>query len=174
MAGSRLIPRVIGLFKRACGRSQASLFSSSRKTANVEPDEEISSFIVHSSDIQLTTNSIRHTRLMPRPNKGTGRLETSICRSSGLSETEFWGICAKHFDMFSQKPAIGKGTAIAGTIYAEKLEFDPNGIPYPQHADIIGWHVSPGVPLEESKHFWMAKAQRMAPHFKFFPRPEAR
>jgi hypothetical protein len=50
-------------------------------------------------------------------------------------------------------------------VYAENLAFDADGRPYPEHANIIGWHDKAGKPDNELKHFWMDKAQRMAPHF---------
>ena len=39
------------------------------------------------------------------------------------------------------------------------LRFDPDGKPYPQHANIFGWHDPGGVPDSEIKHFWMEQAQ---------------
>ena len=172
MAGSRSMSRIRGLFARLF-RKLLSISSNSTRSGYlpVEPIEDISRFVVHSSDIQKSTSSLRYKRLLPSPNKSTGRLETSICRSGTLEDEELWAICTNFFDSCSQNPAIGKGTAKASVVIAEGLNFDPNGVPFPQHADIIGWNDEAGLPYEEKKNIWMDQAQRMAPHFKFKYRP---
>lgn len=118
------------------------------------------------------TNSIHPSRLMPRRrNKAaTGRLETSICRSQHLREAQVWEICSVFFDRHAPKPAIGRGVGAAGLVIAVGLGFDADGEPYPEHANIVGWHDAPGVPDYELKHFWMDQAGKMAPHFKYVPR----
>jgi hypothetical protein len=98
-------------------------------------------------------------------------METSICRSSTLTETQLWRICRGYFDCHAPKPAIGIGVGKASVVYQEGLDFDPNGVPYPEHADIIGWDSDPSIPEEERKHAWMAKAKQMAPSFQYLPRP---
>jgi len=108
---------------------------------------------------------------MPSRNKRTGRLETSICRSGTLENVELWAICSEHFDTHAQNPAIGEGTAKANVVFTEGLAFDANGIPFPLHADIIGWKDEGSLPDEEKKNHWMDKAQRMAPQFKYTSRP---
>jgi hypothetical protein len=139
----------------------------------VDPNEDIASFVLRSDEI-VNTNlgaHIRHTRLLPRQNKETGRIETSVCRSSELTEFEIWDICRYHFDTHAPKPAVGVGIGKASVVYQEGLSFDPNGVPYPQHADIVGWAGDPSIPEDERKHFWMAKAKNMATNFRFFLRP---
>lgn len=110
---------------------------------------------------------------MPRPNKDkNGRLETSVCRSTALTEAQVWAICARHFDVHAPKPAIGRGEGPASAVFVEGLSFDADGIPYPEHANIIGWHNDPGKPESELKHFWMDRAQRIAAKFSYKPRVE--
>ena len=55
-------------------------------------------------------------------------------------------------------------------IFAEKLAFDADGKPYPEHANIIGWYDDADKPDNELKHFWMDQAQRMAKKFSYMPR----
>jgi hypothetical protein len=108
---------------------------------------------------------------MPRRNKDrNGRLETSVCRSGALSDTQIWTICSSHFDVYAPVPAIGRGIGFAQSVFDVNLEFDADGIPYPEHANIVGWHDSTVKPYEELKHFWMNKAQEMASSFKYHPR----
>ena len=113
---------------------------------------------------------MRHTRLMPRRNRENQRLETSVCRSSELSESQVWSICSVHFDAHAPEKAIGRGVGLAAAVFAEKLAFDADGKPYPEHANIIGWHDAADKPDPELKHFWMAQAQRIAAQFSYMPR----
>ncbi|GAB6276719.1 MAG: hypothetical protein SAMD01599839_12590 [Rectinema sp.] len=138
----------------------------------MSPEEDISRFVMHTSDVKNSTNTLRYNRLLPMRNKQTGRLETSVCRSGELTGDELWTLCSQYFDVKPDKIAIGVGTAQASAIYKEGLNFDPNGQPFTQHADIIGWDDPAGIPDDEKKHFWMDKAQRIAPHFKFYHRPK--
>lgn len=108
---------------------------------------------------------------MPRRNKDkNGRLETSVCRSAALSEAQIWAICSRYFDVRSRRPAIGRGVGPASTVFAEELSFEADDIPYPEHANIIGWRDDPSKPASELKHFWMDKAQRIAAKFSYTPR----
>ena len=94
-----------------------------------------------------------------------------MCRSSELSDEQVWAICSNHFDPSkAPKPAICRGVGLASTAYAQKLGFDADGEPYPEHANIIGWHDDVSKPDNEIKHFWMDQAQRMAAQFSYMPR----
>ena len=99
-----------------------------------------------------------------------GRLETSVCRSQTLSESQVWAICSKHFDAFAPTSAIGYGRGTAQAVLGVNLGLDADGVPYPEHANIIGWDDFFDKPDSELKHFWMEKAQKMAKSFDYFPR----
>ena len=107
---------------------------------------------------------------MPRRKQKNERLEVSVCRSSILTEAQIWTICSGYFDVHVPKPAIGRGVGPASAVFAEKLAFDPDGKPYPEHANIIGWHDDADKPDDELKHFWMVQAQRIARQFSYVPR----
>ncbi|MGH8607628.1 MAG: hypothetical protein ACREX9_09450 [Gammaproteobacteria bacterium] len=109
---------------------------------------------------------------MPRrkDRKKNARLETSVYRSQSLSDKQVWKICAAHFDPFAPKPAIGRGVGPAAAVFDVGLGFDADGKPYPGHANIIGWYDSIDTPDNELKHFWMDKAQKIAPRFTYVPR----
>lgn len=108
---------------------------------------------------------------MPRRNTTNRRLETSVCRSSQLTDDQVWIVCSTYFDAHSPKPAIGRGVGRAAVVFAEELTFDADGKPYAQHANIIGWHDTTDKPDDKLKHFWMDQAQRMAKQFSFMSRP---
>lgn len=144
--------------------------SAHRLPRDVRPDETVSSFVFQKNQVVGKSNTIRHTRLMPRRNSESQRLEVSVCRSSALSDEQVWIICSIHFDTKAPKPAIGRGVGSASAVYGEKLDFDADGKPYPEHANIIGWHDEAGKPDSELKHFWIDQAQKMAPQFSYMPR----
>ena len=95
-----------------------------------------------------------------------------MCRSAALPDEHVWELSAKHFDPhIAPKTAIGRCDAKAGVVYDVGLWFDPDGVPYPQHANVIGWRDDSGeLDSGKLKHFWMNQQQRMAPHFSFKPR----
>ena len=139
--------------------------------SDVQPSESLSTFVTRTDQIVKKTNTIHHSRLIPRRNRNKdGRLETSVCRSQALSESQIWAICSAHFDVHAPKPAIGRGMGPARVVFDVNLGFDADGKPYPEHASIIGWDDFVDKPDDELKHFWMDKAQRMAPSFKYLPR----
>jgi hypothetical protein len=136
----------------------------------VQPDEEITSFVFRADQIVRATGTIKPSRLMPRRKSKAERLEVSVCRSSRLKSDALWTICSTHFDVDAPSPAIGRGVGPATAIFSEGLLFDPDGDPYREHANIIGWHDAPDKPDNELKHFWIDKAQRMAKQCRYSPR----
>jgi hypothetical protein len=120
--------------------------STPESISSVEIDEEISSFIRRDSEIITSTKTLRHNKLMPRKNPATKRWETSVCRSSHISEYEFWMICRKNYDPSCDRPAIGKGVAKALNILNEGFGIDPNGVPYAQRRRrrVIEWSKQKG------------------------------
>lgn len=172
MHGNQSMPRILMRLK-SLWKISRSMFRSffRRRQGEVFQQEEVSSFVTQAKQVMNSQGHIHPSRLIPHRRTKQERLEVSICRSSNIAEAELWRICTKYFDSHSPRPAIGRGAAFASVVLAEGLHFDPNGIPYPQHADIIGWYDDPRLPDEELKHFWMDKAQKMAPHFKYSPRP---
>ena len=145
--------------------------SSTRQlSADVLPDEVLTSYVFRKDQIVRVKNTIHYSRLMPRRKHKKDRLEVSVCRSSELSEAQVWSICSTYFDPHSPEAAIGRGVGAAKAVFAEMLGFDADGRPYPEHANIIGWHDATEKPDNELKHFWMAQAQRMAVQFSYIPR----
>ena len=175
MVGSLLMQRILSLLKRLLPMSfDTSAASMQLIPSELQPDELICSFVYNTNHVVNKTNSIHHSRLMPRrrDRKPDGRLETSVCRSHLLSEVQIWEICQTFFDINAPKPAIGRGEGQAETVFKVGLSFDPDGKPYHQHANIVGWHDPGGVPdSDEIKHFWMDQTQRMAPGFRYVQRP---
>jgi len=173
MLGNRLIQGIVRLLKNLFRMSPGTLAGSSRSLqSDVQPSESLSTFVFKTEQIVKQTNTIHHSRLTPRRKNKTkdGRLETSVCRSQALSDTQVWAICSAHFDVVAPRPSIGRGVGPARVVFDVNLGFDADGKPYPEYANIIGWYDSIDKPDDELKHFWMEKAQRMAPSFKYLPR----
>jgi hypothetical protein len=173
MLGSRLIQRVVFLLKNLFRMLPGTSAGSTRHLqSDVQPSELLSIFVLRANEIVKKTNKIHHSRLMPRRKnkKKEARLETSVCRSQALSGTQVWAICSAHFDIFAPAPAIGRGVGPAKAVFDVGLGLDADGKPYPEHANIIGWHDSLETPDAELKHFWMDKAQIMAPSFEYWSR----
>jgi hypothetical protein len=137
-------------------------------------DERLSRFALTSRDVETRAaqHHLKPVRLMPRRHAATGRLEVSVCRSGQLSPDAVWAICAKHLDPHVPKPAVGRGVGPGGAVADAGLGLDCNGVPYAEHADVVGWHEVPGVPDDQLKSFWKATAQQIAPAFSYVPRPD--
>jgi hypothetical protein len=142
------------------------------RQADVERDERISTFVYKPEHVVAKTGKIHYSRLRPRRRPGSerGRLELSVCRSQHLTDEAIWAICAEYFDPRAPAPATGTCDARAAVVYDVELSFDPDGVPYPEHANVIGWRDDAAQPDAALKHFWMDQAQRMASHFSFKPR----
>lgn len=108
---------------------------------------------------------------MPRQNPESGRWEVSVCRTDGLTEAEIWDICQRYFDLTSEKPAIGRGVGSVRVVLEQNLKVEADGVPYKQHANIIGWRDEPGMMPAERKSFWKSQAQVLAREFLFRRRP---
>lgn len=173
MPGNPLMRRVAALLKSLFRTlPDTSVGSTPILQPDVQPSESLSAFVFRTDQVVKKTNTIHHSRLMPRRKNRNKkeRLETSVCRSQNLSDTQVWEICAAHFDLVAPKPAIGRGVGPAAAVFDVDLGFDADGKPYLEHANIIGWYDSIDTPDDELKHFWMDKAQKIAPRFTYVPR----
>lgn len=131
--------------------------------------EELSIF-VRKDDYSSRARAIKETRFYPRRGP-TGKLEVSLCRSSGIKEVELWCICNEHV-YSSPKPAIGRGRSQAQRVYLARLTLHGDGVPFPRHANIEGW-VDDGTDPKLQKHNWMNQAQQLVAAFEFVARPTA-
>lgn len=88
-----------------------------------------------------------------------------------MSNEAVFAICREHFDPYSKARAIGRGVAKAKVVTDTGLQLEADGVPYVQHANIIGWFDRPDRPDNEMKHHWMYAAKKMAPEFRYVDRP---
>ena len=87
--------------------------STRQLSADVQPDEALTSYVFREDQIVRVTNTIHRSRLVPRRNHKNERLEVSVCRPSELTEAQVWSICSAYFDVHAPKPAIGRGVGPA-------------------------------------------------------------
>lgn len=135
--------------------------------------ERISTFIRTSRHIDKKTGCVRPEAFTPR--RFNSRLEYSVYRTRGLGEAEVWEICRKYYEEPANLTARGRGDGLARHVLAAGLSFDPNGVPHPRHADVIGWRdegEAADRQLAKPKSHWMITAQRFAGEFGFVPKSE--
>lgn len=82
-----------------------------------------------------------------------------------------WRICAEYVDPPAPRPAIARAIGAAQAVFDVNLEFDADGVPYPQHANIVGWFIDRTKPQEESKSFRKQQAQRIVAQMTCSSRP---
>jgi hypothetical protein len=147
-------------------------FTNRALPADVNQEEELSTFVVHRSKVNKETLFVREQLFLPRPGK-SDRIETSVNRTSCLMRRTIWAICKKHFDIHQKTPAIGRGRGPASAVLQQNLSFDADGDPHPTHANIIGWYANSGKTLKElEKHHWKFVAQKIAAKFRYVERPK--
>jgi hypothetical protein len=131
--------------------------------------EELTTFVVSRKHVNWETGFVREEHFHPR--RVANRLETSVIRTTALNATTVWDICTQYFDPRQRHAAIGRGIGPARVVFEQDgLSFDPDGIPHPTHANIVGWRDEPGRPEKEIKHHWKHAAQRIAAKFPYEPR----
>lgn len=77
---------------------------------------------------------MRYAALLP--NKA---LQTSVYRTEGLSSAEVWKIGDDLVGTPLGRPIPARADVGANIVYDQGLAIDPDGIPHPRHANIIGW-----------------------------------
>lgn len=64
--------------------------------------------------------------------------ETSVFRTSGISDKEIWHIGEREVAMSQEKPILGRTDISVGGVFKNGLEVIPHEPPE-KHANIIGW-----------------------------------
>ena len=102
--------------------------------ADVLPEEMITRYVIDKSQM-AGHGKVRFSAFMPKDGK------KSIYRIShpDLSETEIWTIGQDYVATPRSKTLRGRADLKAVAVYDEGLSFDPNGVPHPRHANIVGW-----------------------------------
>lgn len=105
--------------------------------ANVPPvsnDELLTRFIVASSHIRPSTNTVKPDAFVPHP-----RFELSLTRLRDASVEELWQE-GERVAAIRSKPLYGRADVSVGAFQAEMLDVVAKPIPEnPNHADAVQW-----------------------------------
>ena len=101
--------------------------------AQVEEHEQISRYINEKKKIRPKEGKAGYNAFMP-----PRTLRMSVYRTDGLDEAGVWRI-ADEFVATAEKPVIARADLEAREYLSQQLSFDPDGIPHPRHANVIGW-----------------------------------
>jgi hypothetical protein len=110
----------------------------------IEPLENLSRYIFQSNHIRPSDGTVKFAAFMPDRNG-----ETSVFRTSGMSEQNIWEIGNCEVAIRRGKPLLGRADILAREVLARHLEVDPSEPP-PRHANIVAW------PDEKSKRHLIA------------------
>lgn len=111
----------------------------------VELSEKLSRFILQSNWIRTSDSTAKPAAFLPNPQNG----ETSVFRTSGITEQNTWEIGDREVADRRAKPILGRADILARDIMSRNLQIKPSEPP-PRHANIIGW------PDEKSKQLQIA------------------
>jgi hypothetical protein len=103
------------------------------KAESVSEDERISRFINERKKLTPSTGRARYNAFMPPRNA-----QMSVYRTILLSDEEVWQI-GNAFVATADKPVIARADLSASVYFSNALTFDPDGIPHPRHANVVGW-----------------------------------
>ncbi len=116
----------------------------------INPSETLSRFILQKQhwykEVNPQTKSlVKYAVFMPNPNNG----ETSVFRTSDISDDEIWDIGDCEVSVKRGKPVLGRADIISNIVISRDLVITPIEPPE-RHANITGW------PDERSKQRLMA------------------
>lgn len=132
----------------------------------VELHEPIARFIFSADHFTATTGRVKSAAIAPLAHRVSGRLETSVYRVDGISESNIWAICTAHVDNPSAKRLMkARASCSAGVVVAQGLAVEADGQPHQRHANVIGW---PGAKNERK-----ILQQRIVSEMTLELRPEA-
>jgi hypothetical protein len=100
----------------------------------VDTDERLTRFILERNKVRAD-GTVRSAAFSPPKD-----LRLSVYRQLELSEQELWGIGEKYVAKREEnRYIVGRADFDAVVVLATGLSCDPDGIPHPNHVNIIGW-----------------------------------
>lgn len=100
--------------------------------SSIQENERMSRFVTDRKGVAATSGKVRRSQFMPY--EVNGELCLSVFRTSGLQESEVWGIA----DKYLTRPVFGRGDIRAAVFVQLGLRISPDEEP-PRHANIVGW-----------------------------------
>lgn len=99
----------------------------------VNQEENLTRYILHTNHFSALHRRVKYAVFMPAPNR-----ETSIFRTSNLSDNEIWGIGGSEVAQKRGLPLLGRADISAFHVFDKELKVIPDNKPQ-RHANIIGW-----------------------------------
>ena len=112
---------------------------------NVASSEQIARYVLSKKHFSTSKCAVKYAAYLPAPNG-----ETSVYRTSGLSEEEIWEIGQKRVAEPSGRSLHARGDTSASVILKTGLTIIPETTPHPLHANIMNW------PSEKDKQKMLA------------------
>jgi hypothetical protein len=103
------------------------------RAEHVIPEEILSRFILNKNHFSVQNQRVKYAAFLPAPNG-----ETSVFRTSQMTDSEIWAVGDKEVSQKRNKPLLGRADVSAVHAYDNKLKVIPDDTP-PRHANITGW-----------------------------------
>ena len=95
--------------------------------------EILSRFILQTNWFSSSENRVKYAAFMPNRNR-----ETSVFRTSGITNDEIWNIGDREVSIKRDKPILGRADIRTSNVISRDLRVVPSEPPL-RHANIIGW-----------------------------------
>jgi len=109
---------------------------------DVKPSERISRYIFRKDHFNPRTGRVRPPVYEPaRPKNESDSYKTSVYRTEKLNDGEIWDIGDNYVTKEHPEhlPSLARADTQIQKVADAELKIDPDGIPHPRHANIIGW-----------------------------------
>lgn len=94
---------------------------------------QLSRFILQKNWYRSSDNRVKHATFMPNSNG-----ETSVFRTSDISDKEIWDIGDREVGLKRNKPILGRADIISSIVTSKDLKIIPKEPPE-RHANLTGW-----------------------------------
>lgn len=101
--------------------------------SSIDPLEILSRFILQTNWFSSSENRVKYAAFLPDKNA-----ETSVFRTSGITNNEIWDIGNFEVSIKRGKPILGRADIRANNVIARDLKVVSKEPPL-RHANIIGW-----------------------------------
>jgi hypothetical protein len=100
----------------------------------VTASELIARYILSKSHFRPSDRTVKYGAYLPAPDG-----ETSVYRTSSLTDTEVWDIGREHVAKPSGRTLYARGDTTAAVMLNNGLTVTPETTPHPLHANIANW-----------------------------------
>jgi hypothetical protein len=108
--------------------------------SRLDRSEGITRFLVHRNEFGTNPRRVKHHAFLPALSPHTRQFVKSVHRTDHLSNDNMWKL-GKLFveNEESNRVVRARAAGAAQTISGAGVALSINGVPWPRHADIVGW-----------------------------------